>query len=350
MKKNLKRFFKGFSLVELMISLITISLISAAFAPIITKKLSSMGITVGSFGGNGGGGGGGSEEINCPSNITCEAGYYLDGTCRCQPCSDSNCTYCAHNICSICNDGFTLINGKCENLACHESGGLPTKACCESIGAMFIDKKYTGTTDLCMMKYNAGDDENIYKVGTIDKIYHPKYPKIGVQINQAGVATCTSSGNCCWKGKTTDGSGTDPYNSSNRTVCQQAAATKICSNWAFPGTVQGSWRLLTTAEAQKLAAAITAETSSAPVLTKYLGSDGLQLCDQDSTNYGSNKCPILTVCKGARNDYCYPYQHHLSETRQYLDLSNGVATVTQDSADGYAYSVRCVSDTVEWSD
>ena len=47
---------KGFSLVELMISLIAISLITAAFAPVVTKKLSSIGISVGSFsGGNSGG-------------------------------------------------------------------------------------------------------------------------------------------------------------------------------------------------------------------------------------------------------------------------------------------------------
>ena len=345
MKKMIK-FLKAFSLVELMISLIVISLISAAFAPVITKKLSNGIITVGSFGGNNNSGNS-SGEVNCPSNITCEAGYYLDGTCKCQPCSDPNCTYCAHNACSICNDGFTLINGKCENLACHDSGGLPTKACCESIGAMFIDKKYTGTTDLCMMKYNAGDDENIYKVGTIDKIYHPKYPKIGVQMNQAGVATCTSSGNCCWKGKTSNGTNSYPgYSASNRTVCQQAAATKICNNWAFPGTVQGAWRLLTTAEAQKLATAITAETSSAPVLTKYLGSDGLQLCDQVSTNYGSNKCPSLVACNGARNNKCIPYEYHLSETKQYFDFSNGVLAVAKDTDDNYAYSVRCVTKNV----
>ena len=43
----------AFSLVELMISLITISLIAAAFAPVITKKLSHGTITVGSFGGSG---------------------------------------------------------------------------------------------------------------------------------------------------------------------------------------------------------------------------------------------------------------------------------------------------------
>ena len=346
MKKNLKSFFKGFSLVELMISLITISLISAAFAPIITKKLSSMGITVGSLGGNGGGGG--SEEINCPSNITCEAGYYLDGTCKCQPCSDSNCTYCAHNICSICNDGFTLINGKCENKACHDSGGLPTKACCESVGAMFIDRKYIGNTDydLCMMKFNAGDDENTYNFGTTTKIYHPNYPKIGVQMNQVGVS-CTSTGNCCWKGNTSTATNSYlGYSAANRTACQQKAATKICNNWAFGGSKQGSWRLMTKAEANKLANAITAESDSNPVLTKYLTSKGLQLCDRSSNTKGSNKCVPLSVCKGAYANNCYIHELVLSGANEMLTLINGTADVTTDKNNNVAYSTRCVTSNV----
>ena len=45
---------EAFSLVELLVSLITISLITAALAPVITKKLSAGTITVGSFGGGGG--------------------------------------------------------------------------------------------------------------------------------------------------------------------------------------------------------------------------------------------------------------------------------------------------------
>ena len=345
MKKSLKSFFKGFSLVELMISLITISLITAAFAPIITKKLSSMGVTVGSFGGNGGGGGSG--EINCPSNITCEAGYYLDGTCKCQPCSDENCTYCAHNVCSICNDGFSLLNGKCENLACHESGGLPTEACCKSVNAVFIDKKYTGTTDLCMMKYNAGDEENTYKVGTIDKIYHPKYPKIGVQITQTGTSTCTSSANCCWKGNTSNATNSYPgYSAGNRTVCRQNAATKICNNWAFPGTKQGSWRLLTKAEGTKLAAAIAAESDSDHFLTKYMGSNGLQLCDRTSASKGSNQCPNGDACKGARDSRCHPSHVWVSEKNLAMRIENGIAFVNVNSYDNYAMGVRCVSDNI----
>ena len=343
MKKSLKSFFKGFSLVELMISLITISLITAAFAPIVTKKLSNGIITVGSFGNNNSGSG----EINCPSNITCEAGYYLDGTCKCQPCSDPNCTYCAHNICSICNDGFGMVNGECKNLACSKNGGLPSKPCCESVGAVYISKDYTGTTDLCMMKYNAGDEENTYKVGTIDKIYHPKYPKIGVQIIQTGTSTCTSSANCCWKGNTSNATNSYPgYSAGNRTVCRQDAATKICNNWAFPGTKQGSWRLLTKAEGTKLAAAIAAESDSDHFLTKYMGSNGLQLCDRTSASKGSNQCPSGAACKGARDSRCYPSHIWVSEKNYAMRIEDGVASVNVNSYSDYAMSVRCVSDNI----
>ena len=51
MKFNLKKFL-GFNLIELMISIITIGCITAAFAPVITKKMNS-----GMSGYAGGGGG-----------------------------------------------------------------------------------------------------------------------------------------------------------------------------------------------------------------------------------------------------------------------------------------------------
>ena len=44
--KNMIKALKGFSLVELMISLITISCIAAAFTPVITKKLKKQDIAL----------------------------------------------------------------------------------------------------------------------------------------------------------------------------------------------------------------------------------------------------------------------------------------------------------------
>ena len=82
MFKKLKA-LSAFSLVELMISLITVSLITAAFAPVITKKLSHGSITLGTFGG------GSAEGKACSDSrfyfennecVICPEGNHCDGT------------------------------------------------------------------------------------------------------------------------------------------------------------------------------------------------------------------------------------------------------------------------------
>ena len=148
----------AFSLIELLISLIVISCITAAFTPIITKKFSS-----GVFGG-------GSYDltvdctdkfgdfctlctsggcidcgISCPDGeymdtknciclpckdkygedcekcnemkcLTCPVGQYIDSDDNCQLCSDkfSNCATCTESECTSCADGYVLTDKKCE--------------------------------------------------------------------------------------------------------------------------------------------------------------------------------------------------------------------------------------------
>ncbi len=149
---------KGFSLVELSVSLIVISLLAASFAPVITKKLSKNNITVGSFGG-----GGASLEcrgisdcILCKDNIcytciknkeTCATGTYLDNsTCSCKPCSDimAGCTSCtkggvctSSTACSIFGDYCIQCSvAECEqcrtgyNLNEEKTACLPDKIDC----------------------------------------------------------------------------------------------------------------------------------------------------------------------------------------------------------------------------
>lgn len=114
MKKMIK-FLKAFSLVELMISLIVISLISAAFAPVITKKISNNITTINSS--NNGSNKGSDDNSNDVSECEkCEEGYYptkIDGECACVACKKSidNCAKCKSNIvCEECEEGFTLQN------------------------------------------------------------------------------------------------------------------------------------------------------------------------------------------------------------------------------------------------
>ena len=117
---------KGFSLIELLISLIVISCITAAFTPIITKKFSS-GVFGGSSGSNGW-----SDECKDISNdcklcfkgecVMCNLDCTIDGqykdtpSCKCLPCTDkfgSNCTKCESDKCESCLDGSYLDNGNC---------------------------------------------------------------------------------------------------------------------------------------------------------------------------------------------------------------------------------------------
>ena len=107
-----KRLSLAFSLIELMISLIAISLITAAMAPVITKKLSNNTITVintSSTGENGGV----DESNGCEP---CDAGYFagkIAGECACIACKKSidHCKLCSSSIiCTECEENFTLQN------------------------------------------------------------------------------------------------------------------------------------------------------------------------------------------------------------------------------------------------
>lgn len=135
MKKNFIAFFKGFSLIELLISLIIISCIVAAFAPVMTKRLQSGGITLGG------------EKITadcsakfssdcklcqrsscliCDKNsASCPGGYVDVATCSCKSCvSGGNCKTCTNaTSCASCPTDRVLSGGKC--VACDANKYAP---------------------------------------------------------------------------------------------------------------------------------------------------------------------------------------------------------------------------------
>ena len=115
LKKQLFVFKLGFSLIELMISLITISCITAAFTPVITKKLKNSNVSVAlseittkcdKF----------SEHCNlCYSQkcVVCtrtcgDFQYKNNGTCQCENCSDRGvgCAWCDGKYCTSCHWGY----------------------------------------------------------------------------------------------------------------------------------------------------------------------------------------------------------------------------------------------------
>lgn len=269
---------KGFSLVELMVTLIVISLIIASLSPIVTKKLKSSSITVGATTNviqN--------EENKCKGQI-CSDGYYPNKweNCKCSPCSVPFCKQCEDNVCSECIAGYNLVDGKCQGgtKSCQESGGKPTQACCESLGAMYLPKATTGLAqDLCMMKYNAFDGDYVGAEAS----------KIGVKL--VSIDTICQTESCCWKGyenhkssSTCKGeqNGDSTYSPCTRTICQYPAAVKTCNNWAPSNYAPGAWRLPTKEELNVVANHIEE-------FSLNQGSAGLQLCSKNSIA-GADQC------------------------------------------------------------
>ena len=121
-----KVFYLAFSLVEIVVALIIFSVITAALAPIITKKLKSNNVTVGSLGG-------GSSNTNCGDfgancsfctkdtcvvcGLTCLESQALDiPGCSCKECTElhgDKCLKCGLDKCIKCIGGYYTLDSVC---------------------------------------------------------------------------------------------------------------------------------------------------------------------------------------------------------------------------------------------
>jgi len=175
MKKLYKKLF-AFSLVELMISLITISCIAAAFTPVITKKLKKQDVALSNIS---------DISTNCSNRepkvslncelctrqvcikcgiATCEQGQYLDTNyCGCKDCSSkfSNCESCDNVSCLSCKsgkDGYYLKDGKCEKCTATVGGvysdGKTCSGSCTTTEGSYCDEN--GTLRACTYKFSDG--------------------------------------------------------------------------------------------------------------------------------------------------------------------------------------------------
>ncbi len=347
---------RAFSLVELLISLIVISCITAAFTPLITKKFSS-----GVFGG-----GGSVSDITadcekfgpncnlCTSNfclsctgLTCNSDEYKDNkSCSCKKCVDkfgADCTKCNEDKCLICPDGqylnrddncvscTTKFNdcATCNEdqcLSCKDGGMLtnPTSTTpCSSFNCSSPDFMQIG--NLCITKKNMGDSTTL----TIPS---------GVNVKQVGQSCSPSSTNfCCWQGNTAgtscDSENSGGYSGCNRTVCDNYASEYICNNF-HAGAY--NWRLATKSEMS--------------IWGNYsigLGTHGLQLCDHYS-GYLSPECGMsFNLCPGSADNNC-----SLRDVWSGELVSSNVANYYYLGGDQwrpssvdrkYAYSIRCVA-------
>ncbi len=128
---------KGFSLIELLISLITISVILACMVPVVTHKMKHSGISIGTK----------KLSMTCPNTvgdectlclgnqciacpINCGAKFKNTLTCKCESCTIANCTNCnsGANQCDSCKSGCSKIsNNECK---CCPDGQYITGSTC----------------------------------------------------------------------------------------------------------------------------------------------------------------------------------------------------------------------------
>ncbi len=285
------KFSKAFSLIELMISLIVISLVAAAFVPVITKKLVKSSIVAGSIGNSSGG-----ISNNC-SHINED----------CALCAGDTCLSCKNK----CGTGEVLNSQNCK---------------CE-------DKvPYYMTVDgLYVTKYNMGDNSKT------------KIPSAaGVTIvnvsETCGSATDYSS-KCCWQGATSGACdlANGVYSGCDRTVCNWAAANAICANYKQDGR---TWRLPAADEMVNWGANSIAKDS-----------DGLMLCDNGAAGHYSAYCGInASGCRGTMGTRCDSvgvWSGSVNSSTAAYHYFLGYAKWKKEGAYlTYANSVRCVSEIV----
>lgn len=231
------------------------------------------------------------------------------------------------------------------------SGNAPTKQSdCEPFG-VYISASQNGGKAICVSKYNPGENRD----GS---------PNL-TGVTAVPVGTNCTGGNCCWTGKTasTCGTGTNgmTYSGCNRTVCQWNAANTICKNWKPINGSNAAGRLPTYAEftAWK-STGLVPDNGGKPGLMNWNSStnSGLQLCNASLNLAGASLCwPLDNGCLGASNNGCYPYDIWSGTSvgnNIYRSIAlNGNKGMVSLSCDGksncsytFAFSTRCIIDTI----
>lgn len=156
---------KAFSLIELLISLIVISIITTALAPVITKKLKYKNITMASK----------QMKIDCAafdskdgsclmcdekqcslctSSISVPTGYYVNPNLSCdyKPCSgfDAQCKSCTKEGCEECNAWYELTaEKKCKKITTCNKGYYVQGSECKQCPENYIQPNDTSIATSC---------------------------------------------------------------------------------------------------------------------------------------------------------------------------------------------------------
>ena len=346
---------RGFSLVEMLMALLVASLLLAALAPVMTKKMDEAAINVSGVNNkklagtpctqadllageckvppeaghinvilvSGGGGGGGAVRAVEGANIALNTSG-VNGT------NAGTKRYVGAVLPGTKNLVFEIMSaggGGGGGGGFSVAGAPKKKSDCEPFG-VFVSAAQNGTTNgVCVSKYNPtrNGDTNLSA---------PSMAAGGITPVSTGV-NCTG-GSCCWEGQTANPceepsscSGLtgctvkstfgQEYGGCRRSVCQWNAANSICSKWAPLATsavnaqngANFKGRLPSQAELTKWASYV-GNGGALQKLDKNSedyknGWRGMQLCDH-TAGYGTLRCSSgPSLCPGASGGYCWPY-------------------------------------------
>ena len=281
--KNIKK--TAFSLIELLIALIIISIITSALVPVISKKLITMSATINGVI-NGGNTNNGGSNSNMPPELN----------------SQEVCDKIAPNL---------LF------LSARENGG---KAAC-------VTKANVGDTYVDGPEIASSAGVNVVNAG--ESCNKSKCCWLGNNVGETSYY-CNESGN-----------GDSTYSGCKRTVCTWAAAESACENWEPINGTKGKWRLPTRNE-------LSAWSSNISTIQLNQGKKGLELCDTNSGN-GSVYCSnnISPACEGSYENACSPSNiWTIEESSQYAYY--GYIRTGEFKIGSYyqteAFSARCLID------
>ena len=212
------------------------------------------------------------------------------------------------------------------------AGAAPTsQADCDKYDAKFLTAEQNDGKAVCVTKYNIGDIPNATNGG------------IATSVTTVSTGTRCTANACCWQGTTgfigdCNSLGTS-YSGCYRTVCTWYAGNASCQALAYNGTKAGDWRLPAENELYEWASNIN-------TINKNKGDNGLRLCDYYS-GFGAAQCyNSFNVCDGSYLGDCYPDGVWSATTAYgssyyYYSLYRGTFSQYYGNP-RHAYSVRCV--------
>lgn len=389
----IKKYF-AFSLVEMLMALLVVSLLLAALAPVMTRRFADN-VNVSATGGtvpktfcayvnngnelmvkdtetegcivpdntysmnvimaSGGGGGAGAVDSITSNNvpfISNSAGTNAaDNTTYEEVIQTFDKSYKEFKI-TLVSGGGGSGGGNYGELKL----GRPEKQSdCEPFG-VYISASQNGGNAICVSKYNPGENRDGSPNSNISGV------------TNVPVGSNCSGGKCCWYGTTSNGctagkAGME-YSGCSRRVCQWSAANIICNNW-MPIAGGNHGRLPSSTELNSWKSSISQSGSYPGLLNWYPNTSsrvtgdgyGLQLCSAyakvtTGCNESSSGC-VGAYGTGSQasvfTNRCYPY-HIWSNTSGTVGLISGYPGTDTFNVVTYASTItggaRCVIDQV----